>query len=397
LYLEANYRGGMADRPRVLIVGAGIGGLTLAAGLHHFGIAPTVVELESSSLGRGLALMLTSNAGLALRRIGLDRAVVERGTVLEEISQIEPSGAPIDDHDLRSTNDRYAPTLGITRDGLMSALSAGLSFPVTYGTTVASLDQSTDSPRVTFSDGTRAQFDLVVGADGIGSATRKMILPRVEPVYRSFCAWRTVMECPDIGTIFTIRSLPGTLLGSFQVGPGLVYVFLLAHTPEIPGLSRTEHLARFKELALAFRGPVVTLIQEQEDPARVVFVPVQEVETASYRQGRVVLIGDAAHAFPPLLAQGAAMAIEDAVTLAELVGQNGDLDDALRSYEAARRPRVESIRAAVRRVTVTRGFEGPVTAEILERHPPVFSNSLKVYDDLIEDPFAIGARTSERP
>ena len=69
----------MPDRPRVLIVGAGIGGLTLAAGLQHFGIVPTVAEIEGSSLGRGLALMLTSNVGVALRRIGLDRAVAREG------------------------------------------------------------------------------------------------------------------------------------------------------------------------------------------------------------------------------------------------------------------------------------------------------------------------------
>ena len=117
------------------------------------------------------------------------------------------------------------------------------------------------------------------------------------------------------------------------------------------------------------------------------------METPSYYQGRVVLIGDAAHAFSPLLAQGAAMAIEDAVTLAELIGTNNDLDQILRSFEAARRPRVDTIRAAVRHRTVARGFEGPATLALLEQHPPVFSNSLKAYDDLIEDPFSLWRRT----
>jgi FAD-dependent urate hydroxylase len=120
----------------------------------------------------------------------------------------------------------------------------------------------------------------------------------------------------------------------------------------------------------------------------VVFVPVAEVQAPSYHRGRVLLIGDAAHAFSPLLAQGAAMAIEDAVALAELLGQGGDIDQVLRSYEARRRPRVETIRAAVRRRTIARGMEGPATAEVLRRHPPVFSASLKVFDELIEDPFA---------
>jgi 2-polyprenyl-6-methoxyphenol hydroxylase-like FAD-dependent oxidoreductase len=114
---------------------------------------------------------------------------------------------------------------------------------------------------------------------------------------------------------------------------------------------------------------------------------VHEVQVPSYHRGRIVLIGDAAHGFPPLLAQGAAMAIEDGVALAESLGRSRDVDQALRSYESRRRPRTETIRAAVRRVTIMRGLEGLVTPELLEQHPPVFSASLKAFDELIEDPF----------
>lgn len=101
-----------------------------------------------------------------------------------------------------------------------------------------------------------------------------------------------------------------------------------------------------------------------------------------------MLIGDAAHGFPPLLAQGAAMAIEDAVALSELIGESTDVEQILRSYEARRRPRIATIRAAVRHRGIIRGLEGPVTPELLNEHPPVFSNSLSVYDELIKDPFA---------
>jgi 2-polyprenyl-6-methoxyphenol hydroxylase-like FAD-dependent oxidoreductase len=82
------------------------------------------------------------------------------------------------------------------------------------------------------------------------------------------------------------------------------------------------------------------------------------------------------------------MAIEDAVALAESLASSSDIDEALRSYQSRRQPRVETIRAAVRRVTIMRGMEGPITAELLQEHPPVFSASLKAFEELIVDPFA---------
>jgi 2-polyprenyl-6-methoxyphenol hydroxylase-like FAD-dependent oxidoreductase len=100
-----------------------------------------------------------------------------------------------------------------------------------------------EEPEVTFSDGTRAAFDLVVCADGIRSAVRRLIDPRIEPVYRSFCAWRTVMECPDYDPVFRLSSTAACTLGSFPAGPNLMYAFLLAYCAEIPALSRDGRLA----------------------------------------------------------------------------------------------------------------------------------------------------------
>jgi salicylate hydroxylase len=98
-----------------------------------------------------------------------------------------------------------------------------------------------------------------------------------------------------------------------------------------------------------------------------------------------VVIGDAAHAFPPQFAQGAAMAIEDAVALTELLATSANIDLALRSYESKRRPRVNKVRAAVRHRSILQGMEGPVTPELLQRYPPVFPSPEAIYDSLVEE------------
>lgn len=258
---------------------------------------------------------------------------------------------------------------------------------IRYSTTVTEVDQSPRQVTVAFSDGVSGRFDLVVGADGVGSTVRKVLYPELAPAYRSFCAWRTVMDTTDSDAVFRLSTTTGRFLGSFPVGRNLMCAFLLAHFIEIPAGSRENRLELLKELAAAFRGNVSPLIEEHHDAGRLVFVPVEEVETPSYFHRRILLIGDAAHAFSPLLAQCAAMAIEDAVTLAELIGGSSDIDEALREYERRRRPRVEAIRAGVRYRGLARGMEGPVTAEQLRERQPVFSRSLRAFEELIEDPF----------
>ncbi|HXR25804.1 MAG TPA: FAD-dependent monooxygenase [Candidatus Binataceae bacterium] len=209
----------MGDKPRILIVGAGIAGLTLAAGLARQGITPVIAEIADGLLTRGLGLFLTSNVFLALRRIGLDKTVIERGVVIEQQVQTDAAETPTRYHDFRLFNARYAPNIGIAREGLMAGLLTGVGAQIRYSNTIVSLDQAAGGVDVGFSDGTRGTYDLVVGADGTKSTVRKLVFPEIEPSYRSFCAWRTLMDGSERGATLTARITPGLALGSFSVGP----------------------------------------------------------------------------------------------------------------------------------------------------------------------------------
>lgn len=131
----------MIAKPRILIVGAGIAGLTLAAGLERQGITPTIIEIADSILTRGLGLLLTANVFLALRRVGLDADVIKNGTVQDHFINTDASEAPISDYDFRPMNAKYAPNLGIARQGLMDGLLGGVRTPIRLATTITALQQ----------------------------------------------------------------------------------------------------------------------------------------------------------------------------------------------------------------------------------------------------------------
>ena len=150
----------MGDKPRILIVGAGIAGLTLAAGLARQGITPAIAEIADGLLTRGLGLFLTSNVFLALRRIGLDKAVLERGVVIEQQVQTDAAETPTRYHDFRPFNARYAPNIGIAREGLMAGLLTGVGAQIRYSNTMVSLDQAAGGVEVGFSDGTSVGVGL---------------------------------------------------------------------------------------------------------------------------------------------------------------------------------------------------------------------------------------------
>ncbi|MEE1735844.1 FAD-dependent monooxygenase [Streptomyces sp. BE147] len=334
----------MASPLRVLIHGGGIGGLTLAVALARRGHTVEVVELRDELDALGVGIIQPSNALHVMREIGVLDACVKAGFEWEVLTICDPAGATL----ARIPQPRMgdAPSNnGIPRPALAEVLgraATAAGVPVRFGATITGLADDGSGVDVSLSDGSSARWDLVVGFDGIGSPLRTRLYgDRFRPEYTGFANWRvTVPRQPEVrGVVMSTGNQAAKALLT-PITDELMYlgaVFAEAEDfrpdPERAHEQLTERLA-------GFSGPVAEALRHVTDPRAVVYSRISQVTVEEpWHVGRVVLAGDAAHASTPHLAQGAAMAVEDAQVLAESLDAEDDVAAALTAWEARRRPR----------------------------------------------------------
>jgi FAD-dependent urate hydroxylase len=206
---------------------------------------------------------------------------------------------------------------------------------------VADLHESDHGVRVVFDDGSCADYDLVVAADGIRSTVRTRIFPAARPAYADTMAWRSLAPVrPDGVRSLMILMGDGCFFGLVPVGDGQTYGFAGMRSEEFDD-PMSGRLSRFRRRFASFGGPVPEYLDGLRRDEQVHCGPVEWLELDRWHTGRVVLIGDAAHAAPPHMGEGGSMALEDAVVLAEILGNADTLETALEAFERRRRPRVE--------------------------------------------------------
>jgi 2-polyprenyl-6-methoxyphenol hydroxylase-like FAD-dependent oxidoreductase len=328
----------------VLVVGAGIAGLGLARALAHQGVDCTVVERRQAvSTGGGMGLNLPGNATRALARLGV-------------LDRLLPLAVPVRRREYRNAKGRLlfavddesfwsdtGPPVCVRHGQLISAL---LSDPprIRYGVHVRSVLPAEDHVDVHLTGRTRAEpFDLVVGADGVHSATRAAVAAvSTRPSLMTGSGWRFLTSNPGVGCWTVWSGAEATFL-LIPVEPGRAYGYAASTRGEAVGAEPewlTRAFAGFPDLVTRTVGAVTS----GED--RLVRSPVEEVRLPRWHRGRVLLIGDAAHATGPVWAQGAAMALEDALVLAGLLGEHRDWSEVGAAFEGVRRPRVDHVRAS---------------------------------------------------
>jgi len=341
------------ERCRILVVGAGLAGLALARALRQAGFAPEVIERADAWNGGGTGMYLPANGVRALRALGLEAAVAARAAPIPRQRLLDHRGRLLADIDLRELWGDVGPCLALPRVDLHQVLREGV--PVRLGRTVGSLERVDGPVGVGFDDGGEGEFDLVVGADGLHSGIRRLAGDRRPPVPVGQQSWRFLAACPPEVTTWTVLLGRGASFLAIPVGGGAVYCY--ADTTDGNGNGDGDPLGRLRRRFAGFAAPVPGLLEQLDDPdapARIHVAPIQQVAAEQWGRGAVVLVGDAAHGMSPNMAEGASLAFEDALVLADCLRDAATVQEALAGFVARRSPRTGWVRAQTHRRDRTR-------------------------------------------
>lgn len=332
----------MAEPLRILIVGAGIGGLTLARTLVDKGFDVRVIE-RLSGVDRGTGIYLPGNAMRALADLGVADRVVAAGRVNRRRRYLTAGGRVLFEVDVERFWQRVAPPVGVHRNDLHAALLDNLP-NVRADVGLVGLRQDPGGVEVTLSDGRQVACDLVVGADGVHSSVRELVFGAgaVRPASLGRVSWRFVVPNVIDVDCWTVWTGSRALLLTVPIDDQRIYVFVSPSVRERPDpRGHDRFLAAFDGFCPPARR-VAEMVGQKLDEG--FFSPLEEVDQRPWSQGRVVLIGDAVHAMAPTMAQGAALAIEDALVLGSMLTGGVPLTDVGQAFEQHRRRRVEWVR-----------------------------------------------------
>ena len=344
------------DGRKILVVGAGVAGLAVARALRRSGAEIEIIERTTTPDAGGAGIFLPANAVRGLRALGLDDTVLASAVGIEAQRVTDHRGRV---HYEVATDDLWqgiGPTVATHRATLHGALLAGVEdVTIRWGTSPESVLQDGAGVDVTFDDGATRRYDLVIGADGAHSTVRRLVFGDAGLRASGLHAWRLLGPRRDTPPVWSVRLGRGASFLTIPISPELSYYY--------GDVSADDADAGLPGLVARFTTPVAELVAT----ATVAHSgPIEEVALDTWTRGHVLLLGDAAHATTPNMAQGAAMAFEDALVLADTLGTADSIPAALREYEQRRRPRVERVQQQTRRRDRTRGM-APATRDVLLR------------------------------
>jgi 2-polyprenyl-6-methoxyphenol hydroxylase-like FAD-dependent oxidoreductase len=357
----------VASLERILVVGAGIGGLGAGAALARSGHEVEIVEINPEPNVYGVGINQPANSLRALRAIGVLDQVRDVGFEFDAWRFHDHRGQLVVDVPSRLGGGGIPANVGLTRRDLHTILidaadAAGAR--VEYGTTVSQMVEN-GRVEVTLATGREGEYDLVVAFDGINSPLRRRAFGEGhDPVYTGFGVWRVTVPRPSTHGYGAVYQAVGAKGGLIPLSEESMYLFLVSAEPAHVRYDKLRFVAMLRERLEPFEGIVGEIRDALTDKDSVVYSPLSEVFLPSpWYSGRLLVCGDAAHACCPHTTQGAAMALEDAVVLADELGVARPLAESLEAFSRRRYPRARFVQ------DVSRGIldaEMQVTRENIE-------------------------------
>lgn len=331
----------LADR-RILVIGGGFSGMAAAIELGRAGAQVDLVEIDPGWRNYGAGISLGGATLRVFRRLGILDAFLREGHAADGVKICLPHGPQVAELPTPRLAGPEVPGGGAILRPVLARLLAeatrAAGTHVRLGCTFTRLDQDAEGVDVTFTDGQRRRYDLVVGADGLYSKTREALFPQApKPRYSGQAVWRAVLPRPPEVTTATMwmgRVKPGVN----PVSKTHMYLFVTEHRPANEHVDPATFVPQLRALLAEFPAPLLQQVRAQiGEDSQIVFRPLEGLlMPRPWHHGRVVLIGDTVHATTPHLASGACIGLEDALVLADELARTPDVPAALRAFEDRR-------------------------------------------------------------
>lgn len=376
---------------RVLIVGGGIAGLTLAALLQQRGFNPTLVERIPEYGSVGYVIVLWPSGSRILKGLGVYKDLLDVGLQFTTYNVSDKQGQMIHSYSVKDVTDRYGPMLSTYRPDLIEVIKKAVDpESIRMNTTVDKIEQTNDEVDVTFSDGTEDTFDIVIGCDGVRSKTRQLVFGDVPLTYSGMNGWSFWVN-PKVAKIKEIAEYWGT--GKFfGIWPtkGRLSVFTSIRKDLEDSDPVETRIDRIQENFKDFGGLVPEILDGLDDPNEIFHGYYNDLKMEKWHKGRVVLVGDAAHAILPTAGGGVSMAMESAAVLADELTRADSkyIEQAFDLYMSRRRSRVGKIQDQSRMMGKFAFADSKLISSARDFLMRFYSNKLHVryWDSMLKDP-----------